>query len=348
MTALRDHATPPTPTGETVPTVWVLTDGKAGDEVQCVGVAEALGTVPDIRRIAPRRPYVWLMPRGPIDPAEAPDKPGSPLRPPFPDILIASGRRAVAYVRAVKAASRGRTYTVILKDPRTGAKSADMLWVPRHDRLRGDNVLVTLTSPHRLPLARLDEARRNPPALIAALPSPRAAVIVGGDSRHHAFKPADIAKFAEQLDALARSGVALMGSRSRRTPPALDAAVAAVFARHGGWWWDGTGENPYVALIANADAIVATADSVNMIGEAVASGSPVLVFQPSGGHGKIAKFLDGLKAHGAVHHFAGRLDGERYQPLDATGEIAAAIRYGWEAHRYGLGLPAPHNDEGKP
>lgn len=318
------------------PTVWVLTDGKAGDEVQCVGVAEALGVVPVVRRIAPRAPWTWLMPRGPIDPREAPGKPGSPIAPPYPDILIASGRRAVAYVREVRRASKGRTFTVILKDPRTGAKSADMLWVPAHDRLRGDNVLVTLTSPHRLQTGRLEAARANPPAAIAALRSPRAAVIVGGDSRHHSFKPADIARFADQLDQLAQSGVSLMGSRSRRTPEALDKAVAAVFAKHGGWWWDGSGENPYIALLANADAIVATADSVNMIGEAVTTGSPVLVFQPSGGHGKIAKFLEGLKAHGAVHHFAGRLEGERYPPLDATDEIASAIRYGWEAHHYAL------------
>ena len=50
----------------------------------------------------------------------------------------------------------------------------------------------------------------------------------------------------------------------------------------------------------------------------------------------VAKFLEGLKAHGAVHHFAGRLEGEPYPPLDATDEIAAAIRYGWEAHHYAL------------
>ena len=73
---------------------------------------------------------------------------------------------------------------------------------------------------------RLAEAKANPPAAIAALPAPRAAVIVGGGARHHTFKPADIARFADQLDQLATSGVSLMGSRSRRTPEALDKAVA--------------------------------------------------------------------------------------------------------------------------
>ncbi|WP_353187005.1 ELM1/GtrOC1 family putative glycosyltransferase, partial [Bosea sp. (in: a-proteobacteria)] len=111
---------PTSPTPKTVPTIWVLTDGKAGDESQCLGVAERLGVEPEIRRVAPRKPFAWLMPRGPIDPREAPDRPGSPIRPPFPDIAIASGRRAVAYLRALEKASNGRSFTVFLKDPRTG------------------------------------------------------------------------------------------------------------------------------------------------------------------------------------------------------------------------------------
>ncbi len=129
-----------------------------------------------------------------------------------------------------------------------------------------------------------------------------------------------------------------MGSRSRRTPPALDAALQEVFARHGGWWWDGTGENPYVALLAHADAIVTTADSTNMIGEATATGAPILVFEPHGGHGKLAKFLEALKRQGMVHHFDGQLAGERYAPVDATREIAAFVREGWLMHRQQLGI----------
>ena len=98
--------------------LWVLTDGKAGDEQQCLGVAEALGGTVELRRVKPWAPFVWLMPYGPIDPFEAPGREGSPIAPPFPDVVIASGRRAVPYVRHVRRASRRRTFTVFLKDPR--------------------------------------------------------------------------------------------------------------------------------------------------------------------------------------------------------------------------------------
>ena len=76
-------------------TAWVLTDGKAGDEQPCIGVAEALGLSPEIRRVAPRPPFSWLMPWGPIDPREAATRAGSPIAPPVPDLVMATGRRAV-------------------------------------------------------------------------------------------------------------------------------------------------------------------------------------------------------------------------------------------------------------
>ncbi len=102
---------------------------------------------------------------------------------------------------------------------------------------------------------------------------------------------------------------------------------------HKGFWWDGTGPNPYIPLLAHADAIVVTADSVNMVGEAAATGAPILVFEPSGGHAKIGKFLNGLQEHGVVHRFDGNLAGSRYEPLDSTRMIADAALAAFQAHQ---------------
>ncbi|MGL4437780.1 MAG: mitochondrial fission ELM1 family protein [Bosea sp. (in: a-proteobacteria)] len=316
-----------------LPTSWIITDGKAGDLAQCIGVAEVMGLEPSQRVVKPRPPFTWAMPRGPIDPREGPGKTGSPIAPPYPDVLIASGRRAVPYVRAVKRLSGGHTFTIFLKDPRTGEKAADFIWVPAHDRLRGPNVMTTLVSPHKVSAAALEAARQHPPAAIASLKGTRVAVLVGGDSRHHRFKPEDITRFVQHLNQLASNGVSLMGSRSRRTPEALATMIGETFTRAGGWWWDGQGPNPYIALLANADAIVVTADSVNMIGEAAATGKPVLVFEPSGGHGKIGKFLNGLADHGVVHRFDGNVAGQPYEPLDSTRAIADAALAAYRTFR---------------
>jgi hypothetical protein len=318
---------------------WVLTDGKAGDELQALSVAEALGLTPEIRRVEPRPPFTWAMPWGPIDPRERPGAPGSPLALPYPDLLIASGRRAVAYLRFVKKASGGRTYTVFLKDPRTGPGTADLIWSPDYDRLRGPNVLNTLTPPHRISPQRLEAARARPDPRLAHLPHPRVAVLAGGSSRHHRFTQADTARFIGHLTAVAETGAGLMVTASRRTPSILREALAALTVRHRGFFWDGTGENPYVGLLGLADFIVATADSTNMIGEAAATGRPILVFEPSGGHPKLDVYIKGLKAHGIVHPFEGRLVGQPYEPLNSTPKVAQAIAEGFSRHRRALGLP---------
>ncbi|EIM25922.1 mitochondrial fission ELM1 family protein [Microvirga lotononidis] len=318
---------------------WVLTDGKAGDELQALSVTEALGLLPEIRRVKPRPPFSWLMPWGPIDPRERPGVPGSPLAPPYPDLLVASGRRAVAYLRFVRKASGGRAYTVFLKDPRTGPETADLIWSPEYDRLRGPNVLNTLTPPHRVAAGKLEAARVGPDPRLASLARPRVAVLAGGNSRHHRFTDDDIASFIRHLTALAETGAGLMVTASRRTPPPLREALAGLTARHGGFFWDGAGANPYVDLLAQADFIVATADSFNMIGEAAVTGRPILVFEPSGGHPKLDIYMQALKAHGVVHPFEGRLEGQPYEPLNSTPKVAKAIAEGFRRHRRALGLP---------
>lgn len=321
-------------------TSWVLTDGKAGDELQALSVAEAIGLHPEVRRVRPRAPFSWLMPWGPIDPGERPGAHNSPLAPPFPDIVIASGRRSVPYLRFIKHASGGRTYTVFLKDPRTGPNAADLIWAPSYDRIRGPNVLNTLTPPHRVSPERLALARAVPDERLAALPQPRVAVLAGGNSRHHRFKDADVARFAGDLATLAKTGAGLMITVSRRTPEALRDSLRDLARQHRGFFFDGEGSNPYVAMLALADFIVVTADSFNMIGEAAATGVPVLVFELHGGHPKLDTFLRGLKADGIVHGFRGRLEGSPYKPLNSTFDIANAIAQGVATHRRALGLAA--------
>ncbi|MBB3017934.1 hypothetical protein FHR70_000974 [Microvirga lupini] len=318
---------------------WVLTDGKAGDELQALSVAEALGLAPEIRRVMPKPPFTWLMPWGPIDPRERPGARGSPIAPPFPDLLFGSGRRAVAYLRHIKRASGGRTFTVFLKDPRTGPKTADFIWSPSYDRLRGPNVLTTLTPPHRVSAQRIEAARAQPDPRLIHLPPPRVAVLAGGNSRHHRFTDEDIARFMRHLTAIAEAGAGLMVTASRRTPMALRDALTALTSRHGGFFWDGSGENPYVDLLALADFIVATADSFNMIGEAAATGRPILAFEPAGGHPKLDVYMSELKRHGIVHPFEGRLEGQPYEPLNSTPKVAKAIAEGFSRHRRALGMP---------
>ncbi len=303
---------------------WILSDGKAGDEAQCLGVSERLGLRADIRRIAPRRAFALLAPFGPIDPRDRASRAGSPLGGPLPDIVIASGRRTVPYLRRAKKLGGSALLAVYLKDPRTGAGTADLIWVPAHDRLRGANVVVTLTSPHRISPERLAAARAEPPPW-GVDDRTTIGVLLGGDSQHHRFTSGDIADLVHKLTACALTGAHLVVTPSRRTPPSLAQAVAELCTRTDGFYWDGAGANPYLAILAHADHLIVTADSVNMLGEAAATGTPIHLFAPSGGHTKISSLIQGLFDHGAVRPLGDPLESWAYPPLDATDEIAARV-----------------------
>lgn len=314
---------------------WILSDGKAGDEAQCLGVAERLGLAAEIRRVKPRPPFVWLMPWGGIDPREGPNRAGSPLAGPLPGIVIASGRRTVPYLRKLKTLSLGRSFTVFLKDPRTGPGTADFIWAPAHDRIAGANVLKTVTSPHRISPERLRDAAAADGYGLAALPAPRVALLIGGNSRHHTFTEANIADLVAQVRKLAGSGAGLMATASRRTPEALAEAIRAIVTDAGGVYWDGTGTNPLLAMLALAHGVVVTADSVNMVGEALATGQPVMTFTPSGGTPKITAFLAALHEIGAIRPFNGALETYSYTPIDSTPAIAVELARRYLAHRQG-------------
>jgi hypothetical protein len=139
-----------------------------------LGLAEALGATPDIRRISPHHPYDWLAPFGPPDPRDA-----AAFAPPYPDICIAAGRRTIPALRRLKHDSGGRTFTVYLNAPATGLRTADLIVAPRHDRFTGPNVVTPLTPPNRITAEGLAHARAAPDPRIAALPCPRAAMLIG-------------------------------------------------------------------------------------------------------------------------------------------------------------------------
>lgn len=304
--------------------VWILTDGKAGDVGPLAGVAEALGLTPVLRTVAPTGLLAVLAPHAPIPARDRPERPGSPLAPPYPDLCLVTGRRAVPYARALKRAAPG-CFVVLFKDPRTRRHGADLLVVQAHDRPRGPDVVVTATAPHRFSAARIATLRAAPPADLAALPHPRVAVLVGGDSRHHRFDAGAVAAFVGGLEAAADAGAALMITTSRRTPAALAAALAPLARRPSVRLWTGGADNPIAAYLALADAVVVTADSTNMVGEAAATGVPLHVFRPPGGHRKVDRFLAALAAGATLRPFPGPIGGATYPPVDATPVIAAAI-----------------------
>lgn len=306
--------------------VWILTDGKMGDRVQCLGVADRLGVTAEEKIIKPGKPWEWLMPRGPIPPHHHPTRAGSPIAQPYPDVAIATGRRMVPYLKALKKAAGDRTLTVFLKDPRIGTSAADLIWVPRHDRLRGKNVLVTDTGPHPLTPAALEKAATARPHAWNDLPGPRLGLAVGDPVSGARDRTQALEAFLRQIDHAKETAGSLIVVQSRRTPDDVMIAISQRLKGFPHWIWSPEDENPYRALLGFCDMLAVTGDSHNMVSEAVATGKPVFPIRPNSLNPKLAGFLDRLEQAGIVRPFEGALKPYRYDPVDATDLIAGEIR----------------------
>ena len=110
-------------------------------------------------------------------------------------------------------------------------------------------------------------------------------MLAGGDSGPFTFGPRAASRLGRQVSrSAAASGGALLVSTSSRTGRAAATALrAALDAPHYFYQWRaGDDDNPYLGMLAWADRVVVTGDSIAMLSEACATGKPVQMFDLGG------------------------------------------------------------------
>jgi mitochondrial fission protein ELM1 len=304
------------------PSSWILTEPYAGLQSQALGLAEAAGLSPETRTLQARFPwnYVsaprWPWPLRAVEPAAiAGDRPG---------LMLSCGGMAAA----VGSALRSPDHRVVhIQNPRMAFSKFDLIVVNRHDEVTGPNVIVTRTALHRVTQARLEAARAQWAPVFAHLPRPLVAVLVGGTNGRFRLDAPVAADLAQSLAGMMEADrVGLMLTPSRRTDPKATAAFQQILSPRGAYVWDGTGENPYFGMLALADMIIVTIDSVSMVSEGVATTAPVMLAPLPGRSRRIGIFTDGLIADGRVRTFQGRYEHWPVAPLDDTAEAAQDMR----------------------
>ena len=289
---------------------------------QAEGLAEAVGWPFESIVVQLRRAWSWI-------PAHR--QPLSFLRyglqerlpQPWPDLLISCGRRSAPVSAAIRRAARGRTFTVHVQNPQTPPHYFDLVVPMQHDGLAGPNVMATRAALHRITPEKLAAAGAEWGDRLGDL---NVAVMLGGRTRSFRFTRETIDGLVSGLAGVDRS-VAVTASR-RTEPGVVDALKARL---PGAWFWDGTGRNPYLGMLALARHIVVTEDSVSLISEAISTGKPVYVAEMAGGSRRLAHFQKTLREEGIIRPFNGRLAEWRYEPVNETPRIAAEVRRRMEA-----------------
>jgi len=250
------------------PRIWVLLGPRTGDNNQALALAEALG-MPFETRALDYNPLqalsVWLPPTAlTLDRASR-----KHLQPPWPDLVIAIGRRSVPVARWIKKCNGGQTRLVRIGHPRIDPALFDLVITTRQYPVPpGDNVLLLPLAMSRFstPLKMTaDEAR-----WLDAMPSPRSLLAIGGATKYWSLSADRVATAVATLQQ--RSG-SLIVATSRRTDPAV---IAAVRDRIGAASRLVDGGFPrFPVLLNQAEEVFVTGDSVSMLSEAILTGKPV-------------------------------------------------------------------------
>ncbi|TCI00370.1 hypothetical protein EJV46_06985 [Roseococcus sp. SYP-B2431] len=297
--------------------VWVLEDPRAGTAAQALGIAERLG-VPFRRiplRFGPWAKVVWPWPTlvGLADRSE--------FAPPWPGLVISSGRRAAPVSRWLRARGAKTVHTM---RPGFCAGDFDLLVIGSLDSpAPAGNLMVIQGAAHRLTPEALAAAAAGFPEL-AALPSPRVALVLGGPVRSEGMDAEVAARIARRAAGL---GASVLATTSRRTGVTAAEAVANALSDvpHHLHRWGAAGRNPYLAMLALADILVVTGDSTSMLSEVLMTRAPLLIADPGGLGPRHRGLTEGLVRAGMAARLGDRLPSPR-PALDETSRIVAEIR----------------------
>lgn len=313
-------------------TCWVITEGMIGTQNQCVGVVESLMGAYDldlqIKTVSLRQPWKTLTPWLGLEQSWSFKE---PYEAPWPDLVIASGRKAVAASRFIKKRSNGKTFTVQIQDPKCSSSDFDLVAVPHHDDLRGENVIITHGAPNRLTAEKLNVAKTTFQDQFSNLSSPRIAVLIGGNSRTHKITSEIMTRLVGQLKSIEGT---LMITASRRTGDKNLALLNDGLKNTNAFIWDGTGENPYHGMLAWADHILVTEDSVSMISDAGTTGKPTHIIPLEGSSKRFDRFHAHMNDIGVSKPFDSNLSTWHYEPLGDAQHVAQAIKEAMQK-RYG-------------
>ena len=279
-----------------MPVIWLIDAYRAGERNQVRALVDELGWPCETKRLEYRKhvvlPHVLGLAtlRG-ITPASA-----AALKPPWPDLVISSGVRNEPVCRWIRAASGGHTRYVHVGRPWGPLAGFDLvITTPQYRVPRRPNVLNNLLTLHSVTPRRLEAAREQWAASFADLPRPRIAVITGGNSGPFTFGPRAATRLARQASILARQsgGSLLVSTSSRTSEAAIQALQASIDVPHFFYRWQPDDpRNPYFGILAVADRLVVTGDSIAMLSEACATGRPVQIFDVGGMRGDTESIAD--------------------------------------------------------
>jgi hypothetical protein len=261
----------------TLPRIWVIPGNRPGDDAQVYALAEELGLPFETRTLRFNWRF-WLSGKYQGASPIAVDKAlrEKTIVPPWPDLIIMVGRRAVPTALWVQKQSGGKTRLVFVGHPRVPPATFDLVFTTRQ--------YLTPTGPSMrlMPLAmsryrEVPSVTEQESSWLATLPRPHLLLMLGGKTRHWDMPPGHIAGVARELanKAAAEGGSLIIARSARTSDDVLDELERRLASAPCEWRVVRNDFPRFSVLLADSEQLFPTADSISMISESVVTGKPV-------------------------------------------------------------------------
>ena len=275
------------------PIIWALIDERPGTGNQSKGVAMSLG-LPFVEKN-----LIWsrcaFLPNYLIGPSLLGLKNISKLaiKSPWPDLVIASGRRASMVARYIKGRNPDKCNLIHMMYPgHKGTGDFDIIAIPNHDISipSSRNMITTTGAPHSIDSNQVLRERVRWSSKFSGLKKPIIGLVIGGATKRRSFSRQMIVKLGYQTANLVdKIGGSLVITTSPRTGNVLtdlltyfsEKNIEPAFVYR---WRSNSlpNDNPYLGILGHADHLIVTGESTSMCSEACGTDNIVHIFAPNG------------------------------------------------------------------
>ena len=306
------------------PKALLLTEGYHGMISQVEGLAKALNA--DFQHRIVKLNWLWnyIPPKlSPVSKLILKDEQYITENEKF-DLVISCGRKSVIPSIFIKKKNK-KIFTIHIQNPKVRFNNFDLIVVPEHDGLKGENIIASKGAIHYITRLEIEKARSY---LLDKIQNEKiVSLILGGPNKYYNFSNEELTNiFGEIKSSFISQGYKAIIIPSMRTPKRIiDLAINEFLTD--GFVVNSVDKQAYLSSLAIANSIVVTCDSTSMISEAATSGKPIFVahMQPKRNNYRFKRFYKLFGELGVIKNLGEKIENWTYDSFNEAERIATII-----------------------
>ena len=293
----------------------LLTEGYHGMISQVEGLAKALNV--EFQHKIVRLNWLWnfIPPKiTPISESILKDKKYISDNEKF-DLVISCGRKSVIPSILLKKKNKD-VFTIHIQDPKTNFNNFDIIVVPEHDGVNGENIINSKGAIHYITKEEIEKSKNYLANKVTG--QKIIALILGGPNKYYSFNNEELTRIFKKIKTdFISNGYKAIIIPSLRTPKRIiDLAISEFDSNN--FVVNSLDKQAYLSALALATCIVVTCDSTSMISEAATSGKPIFIAHMGSkkNNYRFKKFFRLFKEMGITRELGERVQNWTYNKLN--------------------------------